>query len=368
MNDTLGVLRALLSLDAPSVLATLVQVEGSTYRRPGARLLLGPDGPIIGAVSGGCLEADLRARVQEVLVSGRPLRVRYDLGSDLDRVWGTGMGCQGVADLLLEAVAPGRLAPWVPFCEQLLGKRKPCAVVTVLEAPESGGCSVGDRFAYDAREHGLQPFDQDLNRDFGRWVRRALSEDRVLHASVEAPGGPVGVMVEPLRPPMALWIFGAAEGARPLAALAATLGWEVGLVDHREALATAERFPAVRRILVGAPSEVIPRLPVDERCAAVILSHVYDRDKEALAAFLSTSIPYIGLQGHRKRSERLLAELASEVGPLTEDQRRRLHFPVGLDLGGDAPESIALAVLAEAHAVLHGRSGAPLRLRAAPIH
>lgn len=320
---------ALRSSREPRVLATLVGAQGTTYRLPGARLLLGPDGALAGAISGGCLEGDLAARVRDVLASGRPLRVAYDMGTDLDRIWGTGMGCAGSADILLEPVAPGAAPAWMLRVTDALADRRAVRVAHVLS--DGAGLRVGDRLDPDT--------------------------DRI-------PEG-AELFVETFQPPLALWIYGAGEPARPLAMLAGHLGWWVGVLDHRPAAATRDRFPEAQRLLVGSPAALIPGLPLDARSAAVVMSHIYDRDREALAAFLASAAGYIGLQGSRGRNARLLEDLG---GLLSKPWPARLYAPMGLDLGAESPEAIALAVLAEVHGVLSDHGCGHLRDRSGPVH
>lgn len=367
MAGILSLLDALLGLEAPGVLATLVRVEGSSYRRPGARLLVGAEGLRAGGVSAGCLEQDVALRAREVLAEGRPRLVEYALGTELDLLWGSGMGCEGRATLLLQPVAPRPLAPWIPFSAQKLARRRSVALATVLATEGMSACALGETFAYDEEGHGLLPMDRELSVALHHATRRALAEDAVFETCVAAGSGEATFLVEALRPPFALWIYGAGETGRPLARLAQAAGWDVAVLDHRPALATAERFPGAALLRAGDPREILPR-ELDARCAAVVLSHVYDRDREALAAFLASGAGYVGLMGSRGRSAKLLRELEAERGPLSSAQRARLHAPVGLDLGAEGPEEIALAILAEALAFLRGRSGGSLRAASGRLH
>jgi len=173
---------------------------------------------------------------------------------------------------------------------------------------------------------------------------------------------------EGLRPPIALWLFGAGENAKPLSRMAKQLGWFVGILDHRPALANPERFPEADQVIPGHPAEIMPGLRLDARSAAVVLSHVYTKDREALTFFLKGEAAFVGLQGNRKRSEKLLGELEAEGMVLTETSRSRLFYPIGLDLGAEAPEGIQLSILAEVQAVIAGPPGGPLRDRQAAIH
>lgn len=368
MMRSIQVFRALKELKEPAVLATLVGVVGSSYRKPGARLLLTAAGAQAGNISAGCMETDVQARVQGVLATRQPTLVTYNLGIELDLVWGTGMGCEGQAEILLEPIQPGRLAPWVHFCSQQLERRRTCALATVVATRGEVAFTLGDRFSYDDRNHGLLPIDATLSIELGRACALVRESGKPIRQVFQVPGGDVDLLVEPLFPPTALWIFGAGEHARILARLAGQLGWAVGILDHRPALATTERFPEAEVVRAGHPVETMADLRLDARSAAVVLSHVYAKDKEALGFFLNSGAGFVGLQGNRKRSEKMLTELAADGFPLTDAMRDQLYFPVGLDLGAEAPEGIALSILAEVQAVLAGRSGGHLRDRQAPIH
>jgi xanthine/CO dehydrogenase XdhC/CoxF family maturation factor len=358
---------AIEALAAPAALATLVRVKGSSYRRPGARMLFGPEGVRTGIISAGCLETDILARVQAVLGDQAPQLAAYDLGSDLDLVWGTGMGCQGKADVLLERVAPGCVPAWMPLCAAMVEQRRTGALALVFAVRGDTGLAVGDHFLADRSGSGLPPGPGP----FQGAIQAALAG---------APGGLAGavtlragtaeadLLIEPILPPFALWIVGAGEHSRPLARLAKELGWLVGLIDHRPALATRDRFPQADRIVLGHPPATFEGLPLDRRSAALVVSHVYEQDRQALAALLQAPLAYLGLQGNRGRSQRLLKELAEAGQPLTEAQRSLLHYPAGLDIGAESPEAIALSMLAEVQAAFTGRPGGSLRDHSGPIH
>ena len=395
MKGLLEILATLEALAEPAALATLVRVKGSSYRKPGARMLCKPDGGQTGVISAGCLETDLLARVASVLASQEPQVAAFDMGSDLDLIWGTGMGCQGKAQVLLEAVTPGPPAPWMALCRTLLAERRAGAMATVFAA--RGGAidarvgerfvldgaidaQVGERFVLDGTgpdrlpgpnlppATGLLPAPGPVAPALGVALTETLAQGSARTLTLSSGPGELDLLLEPLLPPFALWIFGAGEHARPLARLAHDLGWWVGLLDHRPALATAERFPEADRIVLGHPPESLLGLPFDPRSAALVVSHVYEQDRQAMAALLQQPLGYLGLQGNRSRSARLLKELQEAGLVLTDRQRRILHIPAGFDLGAEAPEAIALSMLAEIQAVLSGHSGASLRERAGAIH
>jgi xanthine/CO dehydrogenase XdhC/CoxF family maturation factor len=199
-------------------------------------------------------------------------------------------------------------------------------------------------------------------------LQGALAQGSPTSATLPVGTGEVDLLIEPILPAFALWIFGAGEHAQPLARLAKELGWFLGIVDHRPALATPERFPEADRIVLGHPPASLEGLPLDGRSAALVVSHVYDKDLQAMAALIQKPLAYLGLQGNRLRCAKLLKELQDEGLVLTEAQRQIIHFPAGLDLGGESPEAIALSMLAEIQATFAQRTGGSLRDKSGSIH
>ena len=300
----------------PLALATLLRVEGSSYRRPGSRLLTDGEGILRGSLSGGCLEGEVLARAREALADGRPRLLRYDLRGDADLVWGSGSGCEGLLDILVERLDPAAPPEWLAWVEEARATRTPLAV----------------------------------HIDMG--------PDHLGRRSIPPPPGPsASGFTETFTPPIALWILGASDDSRPLVRLARELGWTVGLLDHRPAFATPQRFPEADQVLAGHPAQRIPALCLDGRSAVVLMTHNYLKDLEALRLLAASKAPYLGLMGSRARSAKLVAELGAEGIHLGD----RLHSPVGLDLGAEDPETIALAVLAEIQAHFQGRTGGSLR-------
>lgn len=299
-------------------LATLIRVEGASYRRPGARLLLDREGPLRGSLSGGCLEGDVHARAMEVLAAGVPRLVQYDLRGDADLIWGSGSGCEGLLEILIEPVEG--CPEWMAWIEQAWATRTPLTLHTSLTS---------DRLGQRSR--------------------------------AEVPGAPA--FAETFLPPPALWILGASDDSRPLLRMAKELGWFAGVLDHRPAFATAARFPEADAVRAGHPAQILPGLPLEPRSAVVLMTHHYAKDLEALRLLLPSPAGYLGLMGSRARGAKLLGELATEG--LQADAR--FHTPVGLDLGAADPGGIALSILAEIQACLHQRQGQSLRASAAAI-
>jgi xanthine dehydrogenase accessory factor len=332
MTEINAILTAL--AEAPrqkAALATLVAVEGSSYRRPGARLLVLSDGQRLGSISGGCLEDDIVFRANQVLESGQPVTVTYDTTSENDIVWGVGLGCQGVVRVFIEVVPTDR-PKWI----------------SVLTQNRITRCATALSIAHGEAFTGL----------------------RATHLSEELPAGMLkhGIFEEVIAPPPSLFIFGAGDDARPLVRLAKEVGWCVTVSDSRAAYATRSRFPDADEIVVAPAEEVDDRLALDEKSFVVLMTHRFAEDAKLLPRLLSQPLAYVGVLGPRKRTDRLLAQLASEGQVALPETQNRLFAPVGLDLGSTTPETIALSILAELQSCLTGRSPMHLRDRSAPIH
>ena len=349
-----------------AVLATVVGVSGSTYRRPGARMLLAPEGRLAGSVSGGCLEGDLVKKAQWQTRNG-PALVTYDsTDADDDVVWGFGLGCNGVVQVLLERVssdAPGPLR----LLQAVLREQKPGIIATVIsEDAESLGERLllmpdgtrGSTLADAALAAQIEADAQDV-------LAAQKSDTRTYALSSDTQAV---VFLEAVLPPLPLVIFGAGHDALPLVRFAKELGWHVTVADTRAAPARPERFPLADRVLAGSVEAVCVDIGLNAHTMAVVMTHNYPDDKRVLRALLASDVAYIGQLGPKARTERLLAEISDNGLPIADAHRKRLHGPVGLDLGADTPEQIALSIVAEIQAVQSGRAGGLLRDRRAPLH
>jgi xanthine dehydrogenase accessory factor len=350
-----------------AALATVVRVVGSAYRRPGARMLLAPDGERVGLVSGGCLEADLAERARPVLETGQAITVTYDARTDEDLIFGLGLGCEGMVEVLVERVPERRDGGHLAWLLRVVQERQRMALATVFRS--GGGIPIGSRFRLIEGEVGVADFaDDGLVESLGRCADAVLRSGRHQNVTLQAAGGPVEALIELVTPFQELVVLGAGPDARPLVQFANELGFDVTVVDHRPAFAKAEHFPGARRVLVCEPGHLLARVGIDPDCAVIVMSHAYDHDRGYLAQLLGRPLRYLGMLGPRRRTERLLDELAAQGLVATRADRGRIHAPVGLDIGAETPEEIALSVLAEIRAVLAGRSGGSLRDRDQPIH
>ncbi len=362
------ILDACTRIRRPAVLATVVRVEGSAYRRPGARMLISADGCTAGMVSGGCLETDLADRARDVLRVGGSQTVVYDMRSPDDIVWGLGLGCDGEIRVLLEALDPGTVPPWCTFAVRSRERRGYAAIATVFDAP--GATHIGRRcWADDRGSHGATPGGEELDSPMMRAVEASLAEKRSRNETWEMPDGTYSGLVEIVRPRVQLCLFGAGADAAPLVEQAAALDWHVRLFDHREPFAVADRFPRANEARhIDYASFDLDALNIDDRTAVLLLTHHFLHDRTLLERLLELPAAYLGVLGPRRRLERLLEELAAAGIEPSSAARERLHGPVGLDIGSETPQEIALSALAEIQAVMNKRAGKPLRDGERPLH
>lgn len=337
------------------VLATVTSVEGSSYRKPGARMLLVADGRRAGTVSGGCLEADVARRAFWRTANG-PVVESYSTASD-DDIRPYGSGCGGTVWILLERRQTAR--PLLEALEARFLAREAMAVATVLDGP-----SIGQRgLAWKSGEAGTP--------ELVSLARVALNK-RQGTVHLETGVGRVWTEFQEERP--GLWIFGAGDDIQPLARMAQLLGWWVVVADGRSHLATRERFPEANRVMTlpmnGQGMDAVRAAIAEVRSgdAAVLMTHSFDQDSVLLAVLGAgpRELAYLGVLGPRRRTHELVAEAQRMRGDevteaSTAAEFERLHAPVGLDLGGGTSASIALAVLAQIQMALTGSSGVPLK-------
>ena len=362
--DVLAAIESLSEKGARMALATIVAVRGSTYRRPGARLLVPEEGAPIGNISGGCLEGDVADMARVVMEEGTARLAGWDLTADDDAVWGLGLGCNGAIEVFIEPAE--KAAEVAGALRMALDEERPISVVTVLESGRAG-VDPGSRVVVkpDGSAEGSLG-DPVIDAAAVEAARERLAAER---SEIRTLPGDVRAFVEVLEPPLRLLVCGAGHDAIPLVRAAAGLGWNAVVVDDRPGFLDEERFPgAAGFVAVEAPEKVAVEAPIDERTVAVVMTHNFLRDKEYLRALIGSPAAYVGMLGPGARTQRLLIELADEGVVLADTDRERIHGPAGLDLGGEGPEEIAESIVAEIVAVKRGRAGGFLKERRGPIH
>ncbi|QSQ23386.1 XdhC family protein [Pyxidicoccus parkwayensis] len=359
MKDLDAILRARQRARGPLVLATVVAVSGSSYRKPGARMLMSEDGWLAGGVSGGCLESDI-VRKAFFWTSTGPRLLRYDSTGDNAEDEGSlsfALGCNGVVDVLLERCEPGPMDA-LAFAATERGSGRRAVVATVYRGPAN---AVGSRLL--VREDGTA--EGDLSGALRDAVHEAAREALEAGQTWSGPCGGADVLVEVVEPPHPLVLFGSGFDVAPVVTQAASLGWQVTVVADRPAETLRRRFPLAHAVVSAKARDAVDALTLSPRTLAVLMTHSLPMDRELLPRLLPRTLRYLGVLGPRSRTDRLLAELP--VTP-TAAQLEKLHAPVGLDLGAEGAEEIALSIVAELQAVVSEREGGKLRDRRAPIH
>lgn len=365
--DVLGAIEALHAKGERMALATIVAIRGSTYRRPGARLLVPHQGPMIGNISGGCLEGDVADVAKIVMVEGTPRVVSFDLTAEDEAVWGWGLGCNGAIEVFVEPA--DKAAEVAGALRTALQEERPICLVTVVDSSVPGveaGARLLVRPGGGAEGSLGDPTLDGLAAEAGAEL---LAAERSEVRHLPGAEGEAKVFVEVLEPPLKLFVCGAGHDAIPLVAAAASLGWSAVVIDDRKEFLNEERFPeAAGFVFVERPQDAAEAARIDRRALVVVMTHNYLRDKDYLRSLLASPAGYIGMLGPRQRTERLFVELAEEGVEVTDADRARIHGPAGLDLGAEGPEEIAQAIVAEIVAVRRRRRGGFLREREGPIH
>ncbi len=349
----------------PVVLATVVRVTGSSYGGVGTRMVVRIDGSTVGVVSGGCLESDLAEQARHANAEGEARVVTYDTRADDDAAWGLGLGCNGLIDVLLKPMTPSEAGDFAQLLGRALDGPSASVLATVMQSEDLAVASVGAHVLIGDRtvEH-VGRLDGELVESVVADAADAMSAGR---RGLVREYGQVQVASEVVHPAIRLVICGSGPDVIPLVRFGTELGWNVTVVDHRPVEhAHPERFPGAGVVECPNPLELARAVVITARTAAVVMSHHFARDTDYVRALLASDAVYIGVLGPRARTERMLADM-SAVGDAVVDGDR-LFAPVGMDIGGDGPDAIALSVIAEVSAVTGSRRGGHLRDRRGSLH
>lgn len=352
-----------------AALATVVHVEGSSYRRAGARMLVTEDGMLTGAISGGCLEGDALRKARLVMMQQKSMLVTYDTTDEDDATIGVGLGCNGIIQILIEPINSESSHNPITYFKSFLNRREPAVLITLFSLENKAAHHPGTCLFMpgNGNPHGNIP-DVALQEALLSDARQVLQLEKSLIKNYRTPETSVTAFVEWLQPAVSLIVVGAGNDAIPLTQMAAILGWKVTVIDGRASYATSGRFPAANQVLVAKPEQVLANLTLDPQTVFVLMTHNYNYDKAMLCQLLPLQLPYIGSLGPKKKLERMLTELQEEGVPLPEKILQSIYGPTGLDIGAETSEEIALSILAEIKAVLTDKEGTSLREKPGAIH
>jgi xanthine/CO dehydrogenase XdhC/CoxF family maturation factor len=347
-------------------LATVVHVEGSSYRRPGARMLVTEDGELTGAISGGCLEGDALRKALYAISQQQNKLVTYDTTDEDDLEFGVQLGCNGIVHILFEPIVQNSAADPIGLLREVIRERRDAVLLTLFSldrsAEQPGTCLLhaGDRVTTVLSEDWRALVAGDV---LGALAGRSSGCREYEYCQKQYKG-----FVEFITPPPAVVIAGAGNDVLPLVDLTVLLGWHTTVVDGRPHYVTPRRFGKADKIWVAKPNEVLGLVRPNTQTLFLLMTHNYNYDLALLKALLPSGVRYIGILGPRKKLERMLEDLRSSGMRLDDEQLAAIHSPVGLDIGAETAEEIAVSIVAEIKAVLSHTTGDSLKVKSDPIH
>ena len=350
-------------------LATLVHLNGSSYRRPGARMIVDEEGQLTGAISGGCLEGDALRKAVFCIHTQIPKLVVYDTSDEEDATIGIQLGCSGIIQVLFEPIDENDPLNPIELLKKAIHKRQNTVLVTLYAPQIKKGDTVGTSMLLeDSGEFHNNSSFQFVPETLMQDIKETLTIKKSSFKSYNLNDHTFNAFLSFISPPISLIIVGAGNDAIPLQSIAETLGWEVIIVDGRHTYAKIERFSSACQIIVSKPEKVLQQIPIDEKTVFVLMTHNYNYDYAILKALLGKNIPYIGALGPKKKLDNMITDLKTENIFLNERQKNILYGPVGLELGAETPAEIALSITAEIMSVMHSKKGGSLRNLLTEIH
>lgn len=355
------------TLGKQTALATVVHVEGSSYRRPGARMLIEDDGQLTGAISGGCLEGDALRKALLVMTEKRSRLVTYDTMDDDDAKFGVGLGCNGIIQVLIEPIDIANPNNPIQYLKAVNEKRQKAVLITLFSLqdkkdPQYGTCLLLKE------DGGLIDHTPVLKDILLADANDALINQTTSFKNYISDNHNLTAFIEVIKPPVAVIIIGAGNDVMPVVDMADILGWEATVVDGRANYAKKERFVSACQVLVAKPEQALEQIDIDEQTVFLLMTHNYNYDMAMLRQLLQKNVAYIGMLGPKKKRERMLTELKEEGLNFTAQQLSVLHSPVGLDIGAETSEEIALSILSEIKALFAGKDVQSLRTLKEVIH
>lgn len=352
-----------------SALVTVVHLEGSSYRRPGARMLVSDDGAMTGAISGGCLEGDALRKALLVLNQQQRRLVTYDTNDEEDASIGVQLGCAGVIQVLMEPMNKDDPNNSIELLRKAVAKRQVSVLVTVFSLQNKKGYQHGTCLLVE--EDGTisgNLKDDTLREMLLDDVELSFREQRSSFKNYTSDQTEITAFIEYINPAVSLILIGAGNDVIPLVSMADIMGWETTVIDGRPSHAKKERFSSTCQVIISKPENVLEQISIDQQTVFVLMTHNYNYDFAMLKALVKTKAKYIGMLGPRKKFDRMLDDMKSEGIKLSDEELSMIYSPVGLELGAETAEEIALSIMSEIKAVLAGKKGGSLRHNMNPIH
>ena len=348
-----------------AALATVINVEGSSYRRTGARMLMFENGTWKGGISGGCLEKDVLKNAKLVMLESKARIIRYNTNEDSPDNIGIGLGCNGIIDILISPITAQPERNPLEVLKTCTENRHSNLLITVIKNNSSIKWKAGEMF----RIEDIQSFIQksgSFRKKFEDDIKDVLAKGRTRIIDYQLPNaGSFSLLLEFLQPNVHLIIIGNNYDIYPITDLAKVLGWEISLVANPVKL-DKSIFKTVK--ILPSQNGQAPKIETDKYTAVILMSHDYGTDLRNLKFFLHSEAGYIGILGPKKRGNKLFNDLKKENISATDEQFNRIFTPTGLDIGANTPEDIALSILSEIRAFFARREGGYLRNRLGTIH
>jgi xanthine dehydrogenase accessory factor len=352
-----------------SALVTVVHLDGSSYRRPGARMLVNEDGIITGAISGGCLEGDAQKKALFTISEQKNVLFTYDTSKEDDSEMGIHLGCEGLIQVLFEKIDTEKVDNPIELLRKALSVRQKAVVVTLFdldnkEKEQLGTCLMLQEDGSISGNIPLSQFENSILND----LTEVMNNEESVFKKYKSGQESVTAFFEFIHPPVSLVVLGAGNDAIPLMKFADVLGWDFRIIDRRDTHANKERFPLASQTLVANPDVALNYISYDKRTFFVLVTHSYKCDYYFLKSLCDADVPYVGILGPKKKLNRMLGELKEGGEHLNEIKISTIFSPTGLDIGAETPEEIALSIIAEIQAVLKDKKGGMLTLKDEVIH
>lgn len=350
-----------------AAIATVVRVEGSSYRRPGARMIMTDDGTWEGSISGGWWDRDALRKSRKAILQGKPIVVVYNAREESANKFGAGLASNDIIEVLIEPINEKDKSNPVVILEEIIESKEVAVVATIFEVEGDVRVAVGEKLIYSKGKVSNSIADELLNNIIIKELKDALSIEKSYTKTICLNKGVVRVFVEVVQPNIQMIIFGGGHDAIPLVNLAKEIGWEVTISDEYAAHLFPKRFPQADKIIFSTRDSVLNKLTITKRTAIVLLTHDYDYNKSLLGLLVGTEAEYIGMLGPRKRFENMLIEWKLD-NIRKEALKKRVNSPIGLDIGAETPEEIAFSIITEIKAHFSNRAGGFLKIKTGHIH
>ncbi|MEP2670326.1 MAG: XdhC family protein [Cyclobacteriaceae bacterium] len=346
-----------------AALATVVKVRGSSYRSPGARMLITEDGKWVGSISGGCLEGDALRKARKVMTDKVAMTVTYDTTEESNQNLGIGLGCNGVIDVLIEPLDSAAADNPVSIFAEFIKTDQPLAVATIFSENNTAEKLIVNEDKIVTNKFSNPELTKMVIED----LKTVFSSHRS-EAKKYSSGEEYEIFLELVQPTLSVILFGGGFDARPVSQLAKSLGWEVNVTDECVAHIAPIFFPTADKLAMCDRKFIDRDFKITPYTACVLMSHNYEYDRDVLKKLIQTNTPYIGILGPRKRFDKMREEFLKDGIEMDNEMLSRIHSPIGLDIGAEAPDEIAVSIIAEIQSKFSHRSGGFLKYRNGPIH